>query len=343
MDQRRDHFPQIVVAGHACLDVIPRLSALPRLEPGKLFNIGQADVSPGGAVSNVGLALRRLGMRTRLIAKIGDDLFGRELRRIYSSVDADLTQNLIIARDEATSYTLVMSPSGGDRCFLHCPGANDSFDIEDLNIDAVQGARIFHFGYPPAMRRMHDASRCAEIFARVRQVGVQTSLDMCGIDPNSDAGKVDWRQWLATVLPHVDYFVPSVDEMMFMLEYEAAGISAPLLHDVSTQLLDMGARCVLLKLGEQGLYLRQGELELHTQCFDVKVAGTTGAGDCTIAGFLAGVIHGQSLAQAIESATAVGACSCEAADATSAVPTWEAVMNRIAGGWKKRMAREEPT
>ncbi|MGZ3675869.1 MAG: carbohydrate kinase family protein, partial [Ktedonobacterales bacterium] len=65
----------IAVAGHICLDVIPAMSgASDALRPGALVHVGPAQFATGGTVANVGLALHRLGMRPRLIGKIGDDL-----------------------------------------------------------------------------------------------------------------------------------------------------------------------------------------------------------------------------------------------------------------------------
>jgi hypothetical protein len=73
-----------VVAGNICLDIIPAMPAIPpggfkeTFLPGHLLEVGAAALSPGGAVSNTGLALRRLGIPAQLICKIGADTFGRD-------------------------------------------------------------------------------------------------------------------------------------------------------------------------------------------------------------------------------------------------------------------------
>ena len=66
-----------------------------------------------------------------------------------------------------------------------------------------------------------------------------------------------------------------------------------------------------------------------------RVAGTTGAGDCTIAGFLAALLRGEGPVQAATSATAVGASSVEAPDATSGVPPWSELDARVRAGWAR--------
>ena len=367
----------VVVAGHICLDIIPTFEARggaagALLTPGKLVNVGAAITATGGAVSNTGLALHRLGVPTRLMGKVGADLFGRAVLDILRGYDPALAQGMVTTRGEQSSYTVVISPPGVDRYFLHCPGANDTFGAEDVNDAQVAHARLFHFGYPPIMRRMYaDGGReLASIFERVRAHGVTTSLDMALPDPDSEAGRADWPTLLTRVLPFVDVFLPSLEETLFMLhrnrfeEMERSAGSAglmsqvdgALLHDLSGRLLEMGAAIAVLKLGHQGLYLRttddadrlatagkgvpeplspwQGR-ELLAPCFRVRVVGTTGSGDCTIAGFLTGLLKGLSPGATMTDAVGVGACNVEQADATSGVPSWPAVQDRIRAGWAR--------
>ncbi len=360
--------PQITVAGHVCLDVIPtwpgrataRADLLELLTPGRLTEVGPAVLSTGGAVSNTGLALHRLGLPVRLMGKIGDDLLGRCIVELLSRQGAGLADGMIVAPGEPSSYTVVICPPGADRVFLHCPGANNTFAAADVPADRLAGSRLFHFGYPPIMRRMHadGGSELAALLERVRQVGPAVSLDMAHVDPASPAGRVDWADLLGRVLPAVDLFLPSLEETRFMLDRaDRSAATGSLLSKLAGRLLDWGAAAVGLKLGDQGLYLRttgdRGRLaqlgeraalpdpdawlarELLAPCFAADVAGTTGAGDCTIAGLLAGLIHGLGPEQAMTAAVAVGACCVEQADATSGVPGWSVVQARVESGWER--------
>jgi len=190
-------------------------------------------------------------------------------------------------------------------------------------------------------------------------------------DPDSEAGRVDWAALLRNVLPFVDVFMPSLPEILFMLERERfdamkARLGSPevtpladgdLLSSVASRLLDLGVAVAGLKLGDQGLYVRTtpeaarlassgtglGELEadwlgreMVAPCFAVDVVGTTGAGDTSIAGFLAAVAHGSSLSDALTAATGAGAFCVERADAVSGVPSWERLQERIGSGWARR-------
>src|ERR1700712_5211070 len=123
---------EVVVAGHICLDVIPVLHGPANIEPGRLLEIGPAEMSTGGAVPNTGLTLHRLGVPVRLMAKVGDDLFGSAVLEALQARDPELAASMVVGAGETTSYSIVISPPGVDRCFLHCSGANDTFTADDV-------------------------------------------------------------------------------------------------------------------------------------------------------------------------------------------------------------------
>lgn len=324
----------VIVAGHICLDVIPRFLRRAELTPGALLQMGPAVVSTGGVVSNTGLALHRLGMKTQLMGKIGDDLFGRAVLDFLRARGPDLAQGMIVDSAVTTSYSVVISPPQTDRTFLHHTGANDTFTSKDIPWPQVEGARLFHFGYPTLMRSIYsDGGREMEsIFRQARARGLRTSLDMSLPDPTSEAGRVNWPEWMKRVLPIVDIFLPSLDETRLMLHTD----DSP--QDVAARLHDWGADIVGLKMGADGLFCRWNGRDYHAPCFDITVAGTTGSGDSTIAGFLAAYLRGLSPEEVMTMAVAVGACCCEAEDATSGVQSWENTRTRISKGWKRRSA-----
>jgi sugar/nucleoside kinase (ribokinase family) len=214
------------------------------------------------------------------------------------------------------------------------------------------------------MRRLYSdgGTELAQIFRSTRAQGAATSLDMTHVDRRSEAGKVNWIEFLRTVLPQVDLFLPSLDEILFMLQAEPCNSQCPdagTLDGIADKLLKMGCAIVVLKLGENGLFVKTTEsLErlrsvggnlvpeprrwldrtVIAPNFIVEVAGTTGAGDCAIAGFLAGLLKGLALDEAATTAAAAGACCVEKVDATSGVPSWDALQKRIRSGWKRRPA-----
>ena len=368
---------EIIVAGHVCLDIIPkfpdaRFAGEELLRPGKLTVVGPATIATGGSVSNTGIALNRLGVPTVLMGKVGDDLYGKAVLDILRSYGDEFVSGMSVVKGETTSYSIVISPPGVDRMFLHCPGANDTFGKGDVDLSGLESVKLFHLGYPPIMRRMFiDGGKELEsIFRLARERGMTTSLDMSMPDPASESGRVDWKSLLELVLPRVDVFLPSFEEVLFMLNRplfddlmsgraarERALENGEILNRLASDLIAMGAAIVGIKLGEDGFYLqtsgssdRIGELgkctpgdveewtgrELLAPCFKVDVAGTTGAGDSTISGFLAGMVKGLDPEEAMISAVAVGAFNVEKADATSGIPSWKVLQDRILAGWQMR-------
>jgi len=354
----------IVVAGHICLDIIPdwRIGSIKTIIPGHILEMAGLKLSTGGAVANTGITLKKLGINTALLGKIGSDAFGKVILEILKKEDEALVENMIISEDEVSSYTIVLNPPDTDRVFLHYPGPNHTFVANDIPYEKIINCRIFHFGYPPLMQKFYEneGEELVKMFRRIRQMKIITSLDMAMPDPESPAGKIDWYKFFKNVLPLVDIFMPSIDELLYMLNPEKfynisekkERIDVLLLDQIATQLINYGANVVAIKLGDQGLYLRSHQTErsnlssiinpidwnsrqLLSPCFATEVKGTTGTGDTTIAGFLAQFLDGGEPEKAITLATAVGACCVEAVDATGGIRPLPEVVKRITSGWKR--------
>jgi len=354
-----------VVAGHVAFDMIPSfphhagVDMANLLQPGKLIEVGAVTTATGGAVANTGIPMHRFGLRVRLVGRTGDDIFGQATASLLARESAELADGLVVAKGEPSCYTLVINPPGSDRAFLHYPGPNDTFVAADVKDAELAAARLMHFGYPPLMQLMcaDNGAELVSLFSRARSHGCTTSLDMALPDPDGPSGRADWPTILDRLLPHVDVFLPSLDEILFMLARPESGdqVTIELLDSVAAQLLDMGVAIVVLKLGDQGLYVRTTTdiarlqrteadpaawlgRQMYAPCYEVEVAGTVGSGDCTIAGFLAGLLHGQTPEQTLSSATGSGACNVERPDATSGIPDWQTLQTRIAGDWPKKPA-----
>lgn len=354
---------EVVVAGHICLDLIPEITArratmADLIVPGTLVNVGPVVAATGGAVANTGLALHRLGLPVRLVGKVGDDPFGRVILEIVRRHGESMARHMVVDSTTHSSYTVVISPPGIDRCFLHSPGANDTFAAADLHDEHLAGASLFHFGYPPLMRRFYsdDGAELAALLGRARAAGLVTSLDLAYPDPESPAGRAPWPTILRRALPQTDVFLPSLDELRVMLRGEVDLSADPLAMAgaLAEWVIAAGCPVVVVKLGEGGLYLRTGpgvgawcdrvgmdaarwsRRELLAPCFQANFVGATGAGDCTIAGFLAALADGPCTPeQALTLATAVGGCSVEAPDAIGGIRPLAETRARVAAGWAR--------
>lgn len=368
---------KIIAAGHICLDITPvfpekkagKLTDV--LKPGNLIHMGQADVHTGGSVANTGLAMKLLGADVSLMGKIGADAFGDLILSILQRYDAG--KDMLVAADQATSYSVILAIPGIDRIFLHNPGANDTFCSDDIPQEVLEEAALFHFGYPPIMKSVYinDGEELVKIMRRAKMCGAATSLDLAAIDPDSEAGAADWEKILTRVMPYVDFFVPSVEELCYMLDRErfaqwqarAAGRDITEILDVETDIkpladrcMELGAKVLLIKCGVPGMYYQTADREelekvgakagLDTKEWSQKrgfeksyvperVLSATGAGDTSIAAFLTAMLEGYSIEETMHLAAATGASCVTAYDALGGLKSFAELQAKINAGWKK--------
>ena len=175
---------------------------------------------------------------------------------------------------------------------------------------------------------------------------------------------------LAAVMPSVDFFVPSAEELCCLIDppryaewtrrAQARGVDMTEALDperdirpLAERLLGWGAKVVLIKCGAPGIYLRTaGAQEMctlgldaaawaNTERFEPSYLVTeyrsgTGAGDVSLAAFLLAALEGYSPARSLQLATAAGACCVSTYDALSGLVPFPELLNRIEAGWPKR-------
>ncbi len=361
--------PSVIVAGHICLDLIPRLPSGPRRRaprPGSLDPLGPLTLSVGGCVGNTGLALHRLGVRSTLVARVGDDRLGSVLSGLVREAIPGDAVRLVIAAGERTSYSLISNLPGRDRAIQHFSGVNDTFTADDVPDELLGAATLLHVGYSPLMAAMvaDDGRELRHLLERARGRGLTTSLDMANANLDPGQSPVRWRTLLERVLPEVDVFMPSLAEASHLLRRrvhrdERGGPTLASVARLADEMIGLGVGVAGVKLGEHGLYVRTASparlavgsadlsptwahRELYSSVFETNVVGTTGAGDATIAGFLFGLLMGMSPSEAVTGACAVGGSSTEAADGTSSVPSWPEIERRLQRGWRRKAATPGP-
>lgn len=362
-----------IAAGLVCLDIIPGMQRIEGSDfdrqflPGNLIETDETLLCTGGSVSNTGLAMHRLGIDTKLICRIGNDSFAEILKGLYRKIDERLLDSLIVDSDHMTGHAYVINPRNQDRRFFHHPGSSDYFTAKDVDDALLKNAGLFHFGYPPMIRTMiaDEGSELLALYQKVKNYGLTTSMDMCVPDPSRSSGQAPWNKILQKTLPYVDLFLPSIEEILFMLNrglYERlAGtgdlighVDDALLFDLSQQLLEMGCKVILIKMGYRGVYLRTSDmkrlssmgascpsdlsswenLSVKQPCFEVNVKGTCGSGDTCIAGFLSALLRDLSPEETLKIAAGAGACCCEQPDAFSGLLSWDELCDRINSNWK---------
>lgn len=369
----------VISAGHICLDITPAVFQGKKynnisefLVPGSLISVGKPDVHIGGSVGNTGLAMRIMGAEVTLMGKIGNDEFGRlVLSQLAEYGDCS---GMIVSDKADTSYSTVIAVPGVDRIILHNSGANHTFTAEDIDERFVENASLFHFGYPTLMRSMYqnEGKPMIELLKWVKSMGAATSLDMAIVDEDCESGQVNWEKVLQEAMPYIDMFVPSVEELAFMIDRsryhewklrcKGGDITSILsleedIRPLADKLLSWGAKILLIKCGAPGLYLRTNTKEyiskigggLGAEMADwaevdffeksykpEQVLSATGAGDTSIAAFLCAILEGCLWQEALHLAAAAGASCVASYDALSGLKSLEELKKKIADGWEKQ-------
>jgi sugar/nucleoside kinase (ribokinase family) len=349
-------------AGHLCVDLTPALPETGKtaiediFKPGGMLEVGPANVSTGGSVSNTGLGFKALGLRVAFMALVGRDTFGEIAVSLLAGHGS--SEGIGLTDKAGTSYSVVIAPPGIDRLFLHDPGANHFFRAENIDYGIVEKSRLFHLGYPTVMRALYHnrGSELVKIFRRVKELGVTTSLDLSMADPRSEGARADWRAVFADLLPYVDLLVPSIEESflcMYPERYPDLRQSVPgeLIEHIETEtfqalgreFLRLGCGVCMLKAGHQGLYLRTGDAgrlarfghagpcepglwadrELWCPAFEVeKISNATGSGDVSIAGFLSGLLGGLTIERSLKLAALAGYLNLRGRDSLSGLKSF---------------------
>ena len=135
------------------------------------------EANPGGAPCNVLAMAHKLGHKTAFIGKVGDDIFGHELKGVLDEIGVD-PKGLIIDQNVRTTLAFVKTFEDGDRdfSFYRNPGADMMLSKEDVDVELIRSAKIFHFG---TLSMTHELVREATIFAleEAKKSGAIISFD----------------------------------------------------------------------------------------------------------------------------------------------------------------------
>lgn len=235
--------------------------------------IDDLHLTSGGCAANYAKASAVLGNKTRLIAKIGDDLFGSLVRKSLRIPNLELC----LACGGRTAVTLAITFEDMSRSFLTFPGANSGFSAKDLDYELIEG-RYVHIASFFLQGLRGDTKK---ILDYAHKKGMTASFDT-GYDP------LGWSKadvsLVRRTLKDVDIFFPNLTEAQ-------AVTKAKNQKDMIDELLSLGPSIVALKMGSKGAWVASEKEKTFIPAFRVNAVDTTGAGDV----FAAGFIYGHSL------------------------------------------------
>lgn len=298
--------PHIVVVGSINMDLVARMSRLPR--PGETLHGDDFQAIPGGKGANQAVAAAQLGAHVTMIGRVGDDAFGGQLRESLERYSV-LTQFVLETPRCPSGVAIINVESSGANSIVVVAGANGRLTPQDVQLCAslIASADAVVVQLETPVETIATAIKIAH------EANVRTILDPAPAPSGP----------LPPELQVVDYISPN--------QTEAEAMTGIVVNDVLSAeqaakvLCDRGARHVVMKLGELGALIYADGKGEHIAATPIEVVDTTAAGDAFTAGLAVGLAEGRSLAEAARLGCAAGTLACTVFGAQPAMPTREKV------------------
>ena len=258
-------------------------------------------ISPGGKGSNAAVAAARQGARVDLIARIGQDDFGRMGLALWQAEGID-SRHVVQAQGESSGVAQILVYADGDNSIAVCPGAGAG-----LSAQHVEAAREILRDCRVVMASCEVPLAATErTFQIAREAGVFTLLNPAPALPLPD-----------DLLALTDLLTPNESEVRLL-----AGMAADApVASAAQALLARGVAAVLVTLGAKGCELhRAGQVPYAIAGRSMAVLDTIGAGDTFTGALAAALARGDDLPQAMACANAAAALSVTGRGAIGGMP-----------------------
>lgn len=264
----------LVCVGLTTLDIAGRpIDRIP--EKGGTTLIEGAALSPAGTAGGAALVAATLGMTTSIVSAVGDDAAGRLVRSEFERSGVD-TRLLATHAGRRTSTTILTIRSDGERPNFHALGAAMFAEITPAVVEAGRMAKFVHWGGVGGMKL--DGGPGAEFLCAAKKAGATITCDLIG-----PSGRT--RAELERLLPHVDYFMPNVDEALLVANTDDPAKAAACFQR-------MGAKTCIFKQGGRGVARFMDGVRTDFAAHEIAPLDTTSCGDSFCAGFIAALDRG---------------------------------------------------
>ena len=314
----------IAIAGSILVDSINEISAYP--QAGELTKIKSVQKSVGGCVPNVSIDLKRIcpELQVKAVGKIGADENGEYVKDVLSQNGVEI-ENIALGADK-TSFTQVMSVTGGQRTFFTYAGASADFGVDDVDLNGLN-VKMLHLGYFLLLDKI-DSGDGEKMLKMAQEKGIKTSIDL--VSENSDR--------YSLVLPCLKY----VDNLIIN-EVEAGAMTGiepkrENLVEIAKKLKSYGvSERVIIHTPELGVCVSETGVELVPAYAlpENFIVGTTGAGDAFCAGALLGIYQEKTDKEILQFASGAAVAALSKADATSGLCT-EQEIEEMCKGLKRK-------
>ncbi len=298
---------RIYVVGSLNVDLVQPVERLPI--PGETIPGGGLELFPGGKGANQAVAAARMGGRAAMIGNVGSDELSCVLLESLKAAGVDIGG--VHSVEEPTGAATIFILPGGENVIVLSAGANATLTSQLI----AERATAFEPGDLLLVQLETPAGGVLDALAEAKKKGLATILDPAPAFP-----------FRVEMLEYADYVTPNETEAAHILG--RAKIDAGSDDDVSgaaSAILDLGALCVILKLGARGCYLASVEHSQWIPAPRVTPVDTTAAGDTFNGAFACALAEGANELDAAAFANSAASLSVTRRGAQSSIPTREEV------------------
>ncbi|TDE10686.1 ribokinase [Jiangella asiatica] len=296
----------VVVVGSVNLDFVVAAPRIPA--PGETILGSELVTRPGGKGGNQAVAAARLGAETVLVAAVGDDRMGEDLRRTLAGEGLDVSELTVIA-GVSTGAALIVVDERGENSIVVAPGANGKLDTDRI----TRRTDLLGPGDVLSLQIEVPLATSLEAATRAKRAGASVLLNTAPLPPLPNAT-------LERLLATIDVVVANEGEALAL-----TGATPPAdpagWADLAAGVCGLGPRLAVVTLGEHGAVAAEGGRSYVQPAFAADVVDTTGAGDCFAAAFSVALARGLPTGEALRRACAAGAIATTRLGAQEAMPT----------------------
>ncbi len=280
--------------GQCCIDYLGVVEQYPDVNAKEEVN--NLTIQGGGPVATAMVTLSRLGASTSFIGKISDDYFGSLIKDGLTNESVNI-DHLVVEKDKRSQFAFIVIEKGtGKRTVLWSGATVTPLRSEEINRGVISAAKVLLLD-----GLMKESSMIAAQYAR--EAGVKIVVD---------AGSM--REGALALINLSDYFIASED---FTREYSRANDPKA----IAMELLGLGAKTVIVTLGEKGSICVTPEKYFYQPAFKVEAVDTTGCGDVFHGAFIFGLLQKWDLNETVRFSSATAALKCREIGGRTAIPT----------------------
>lgn len=272
---------RIVVVGSSNTDMVIRCSRMPK--PGETVLGGEFMMNHGGKGANQAVAAAKLGGNVAFVAKVGDDIFGRQTLEMLRTTGID-TAHVGVSRDLPSGVALINVDANGENSISVASGANACLSEHDIDnaCELIAGADVL----------------IAQLESPVETVAYAAELaKKHGVTVVLNPAPAPQAPLPARLLKNVDIIIPNKTEAEMISGIAINDMDSA--NDAIRAIGEKGVGVTIITLGSKGALLCEKGDCIEIPSVKVKAVDTTAAGDTFCGAFCVALTEGKSLADAV--------------------------------------------